>query len=73
MKKVARSVSKVVSETKVVDGKTITETRTERWSDTPEVSDGFWKNLDDAMNACGKMLDEMEKQSVADEQKEAEK
>ena len=60
-KVVCRSFSKTVSETKVVGGKTVTETKTERWGDNPEVPDDFWKDVDTALDAAGRALDKIGK------------
>ena len=60
-KVVHRSFSKSVSETKVVNGKTVTETKTEQWGDNPEVPDDFWKDVDAALDAAGRALDKIKK------------
>ena len=54
---IRRSGAKVISETKVVDGKTITETRREEWSDQPKELEFNWEEFDKAMDAMGKVLD----------------
>lgn len=60
-KVVTRSFSKSVSETKIVDGKTVTETKTEQWGDNPEVQEDFWKDVDAALDAAGRALDKIGK------------
>ena len=58
---VTRSFCKSVSETKIVDGKTVTETKTEQWGDNPEVPEDFWKDVDVALDAAGRALDKIGK------------
>ena len=59
---VRRSFSRIISETKIVGDKTITETKTEQWGDSPEADATVWKEMDECFEAMGKMLDKIGQQ-----------
>ena len=61
---VRRSFAKEVRETKVVDGKTVTEIKREDWSDQPEQTEFDWEAFDGAMDAMGKVLDSIDRQRI---------
>jgi hypothetical protein len=64
--KVARSYEVVTSETKVVNGKTVTKTKKEAWGDNVEAPNSLTKDMDDMFEAVGRVMDKIGKSSNAD-------
>ena len=58
---VKRKFVKVVSEAKVVDGKTVTTTKTEEWSDSPKETKFNWKLFEKIIKNVEKLCEETEK------------
>lgn len=62
------SYSKIVTGTKVADGKTVTETTKTVWRDKPKDKELDWRGVDRVMRHLGKAMDEIGKQMAEDEE-----